>query len=190
MKSTAEFKRRLEKIRRLCDKKQHARAFEETTQLLKHTPDNPQILILWANLLQLQEEEKGPGLEEAKGALQRAVDLDDQSPSAWIELGYYLYALEDDNKAALKCFDEAVALARRLLKEALVGKVKALEDLGRAEEGWQYVEEVVWLQSQNGKAPDSSPFQLIRNLRKALVHDIANSLDQSPEEIVDKVLAQ
>src|ERR1700681_4653624 len=109
MKPANSLKRGLEKIRRLSEQGHSDRAYAEADALLRKWPDNPQTLVIWANLLQLQEAEVGPPLEKAREALQRAVDLDEQAPMPWIELGQYLFALEDDAKAASQCFARAIA---------------------------------------------------------------------------------
>jgi tetratricopeptide (TPR) repeat protein len=191
MKPVSSFKRRLEKIRRLADQKKHGKAFDEADRLLREWPDNPELLVLWSDLLQLQEEDKGPSLEAAKAALQRAADLDDQAPQPLIELGYYLYALEDDNKGAAKLFDRAISLSRRLLEDALVGKVKALEDLGRGEEAWKYVEEIIWLRRTNGQARDSSPYEVGQAIRTAVLESLGRALQlNTAEELVEKLAAK
>src|ERR1700730_16962123 len=118
MKSGPSLKKELEKIRRLCDARRFDRAFAEMDRVLKHWPDNPHALVLWANLLQLQEEDIGPPLEEAKKALLKATDLDEQGPMPLIELGQFLFALDNDARGAGKCFDKAIALCKRLLREA------------------------------------------------------------------------
>jgi tetratricopeptide (TPR) repeat protein len=126
MKSTDSPQRDLEKIRRLCDRENYRRAFSAVNKLRQQWPDNPEVLVLWANLLQLQEEDTGPSLEEAKKALQKAVSLDEQNPMPWNELGQYMFVIEDDAVRACHCFTKAIALSRRYLKDALINQAKAL----------------------------------------------------------------
>jgi tetratricopeptide (TPR) repeat protein len=149
MKPGTSLKKELAKIRRLCDARRFDRAFVEMDRVLKHWPDNPHALVLWANLLQLQEEDVGPPLEEAKKALHKATDLDEHGPMPLIELGHYLYALDDDSKEACKYFDKAIALCKRLLQEAYLGKAKALGDLERTDEAFACLAKA-YLEAQNG----------------------------------------
>lgn len=167
MNPRASLKRSLEKIRRLSDGKKYLPAFNEVDLLRQQWPDNVEVLVLWANLLQLQEEEEGPPLEAAKAALQRATELDEQNPLPWIELGYYLYAMDDDSRAAAKCFAKAANYAKRLLKDALVGGSKALEELNRKSEALACLAEALVLQYHNGQprpAADADGKELLARL--------------------------
>ncbi len=153
MKSAARFRRGLEKIRRLCSADHYHQALAEAIRLLKSWPDNPHLLSLWGNLIQLQEDEGGsPTLEDAKAALARAVELDPESPTALVELGHFLYAVEDETRAGLKCFAKAIALSRRLLQEGLVGQAKALAELGRKPEALACLAEAYSLHARGDKA--------------------------------------
>lgn len=145
-------KRGLAQVRRQWRTGRYDRALAQVDRLLKDWPDNPHLLILRGNLIQLQEDDAGPTLKDAKRALQRAVDLDEESPSALIELGHFLNASEDDAKAAAKCFAKAIRLCKRLLKEALLAQAKVLSELDRRPEALACLTEVYWLQSQNGKS--------------------------------------
>jgi tetratricopeptide (TPR) repeat protein len=151
MRSTQSLKRGLEAVRRLAKMRHFERAFVKIDQLLKQWPDNPEVLVAWANLLQLQDADVGPPLEEARAALQRAVELDEQAPMPLIELGQYLFALEDDTRAASRCFTKAIALSRSLLKEALLAESKALAELGRRSEALACLAEAYWLSSRSAK---------------------------------------
>ena len=55
MKPLANFKRGVAKVRRSWQAGEYARALAEVSQLLKEWPDNPQLLIMWADLIQLQD---------------------------------------------------------------------------------------------------------------------------------------
>jgi tetratricopeptide (TPR) repeat protein len=123
---------------------------------LEQWPDNPQLLIRWASLVQLQEDQAGPTLSEAKAALQRAVELDDESAAAWIERGHFLDAVEDDAPAAARCFDKAIALCKRLLREALLGRARTLSELERPTEALACIAEAYWLQA-HGRQGSASP---------------------------------
>ena len=152
IKSSASMKRGLARVRHQWRARRYDRALAEVDRLLKNWPDNPHLLTMRGNLIQLQEDDQGPTLKDAKLALQRAADLDEESPRTLIELGHFLYAGEDDAKAAAKCFAMAIRLCKRLLKEALTGQAKVLAELERRSEAVACLTEAYWLQSRNGKS--------------------------------------
>ncbi len=153
MKPTSSFKRGVAQVRREWRAGRYDRALAEVNRLLEGWPDNPQLLVLWADLVQLQETAEGPTLEEARAAYERAAELDEQSPAALNGLGHFLMAVEDDPEGASKCFDRAIALSRRLLREALMDQAKALAELERKPEALACLAQAYWLQAQNGKTP-------------------------------------
>ncbi len=162
MKNIRPLKQKLAEIARLRQEEKIDQAFNEVDQLLKSWPGNPQLYILWADLVQLQEQ-PGPSLEEAKKALQTAADLDKNSAAGLIELGYFLDNVEDDPHGASKAFSEAVATSRRLLIDGLLGKARALLQLNKREESLRCVLEALYLsevgdamrkRKPNGPAPD------------------------------------
>src|SRR5215471_11375025 len=112
MKSTNSLKRGLAYVRRQWRSGRFGRALAKVDQLLKEWPDNSHLLTMRGNLIQLQENEEGPTLNDAKLALQRAVDLDEESPRALIELAYFCNAAEDDAAEGAKCFAKAIRLSK------------------------------------------------------------------------------
>src|SRR5262249_16041777 len=84
-------------------------------------------------------------LGDARKALQQAVQLDENSPAALIELGYYLDNVEDDSQAASKAFSQGIAVARRLLIDALLGRTKALLQLKKRDEALKCLIEALHL---------------------------------------------
>src|SRR5437867_114650 len=108
------FKQKLSTVSRLWEEREYDSALAEVESLLKSWPGNPHVHVLWASLVQLQEGPKHD-LDEAKQALQQAVELDKGSPAGAIELGHFLDNVEDDPNAAAKVYAEGVALARQLL---------------------------------------------------------------------------
>ncbi len=122
------FRQKLALLSRLWEEKDYERALAEVEALRKTWPGNAHLLILWASLVQLQEKPKHE-LEEAKRALQQAVELDRGSPAAALELGAFLDNVEDDPQAAAKAYADGVATARQLLIEGLLGQAKAFRQL-------------------------------------------------------------
>lgn len=144
MNSLRSFKQKLSHISRMWDDKQYDKAVHEVEALLKNWPGNAHLHVLWASLVQLQDNPDA-SLDEVKAALQQAVELDRESPAGAIELGHYLDNVEDDPQAACKAYVEGVALARRLLIDGLIGQAKALRQLGKKEEFQRCLLEVLHL---------------------------------------------
>ncbi len=134
MKPTAAFTSGLERIDALWKPGHFGKALALVDRLLTEWPDNPVLLVKRGQLIQLQESEGGPGLEEARAMLERAANLDEESPLPLIERGFFLFAVEDDAAAAAACFEKAEALGVRLLKECRKGKRAALAELSEAKQ--------------------------------------------------------
>jgi tetratricopeptide (TPR) repeat protein len=132
LKAIESLKRGVSKARRLWSEGRVDRALSEVERLLKVWPNNPHLLVMRAELIQLQDDVDGtPTLEDAKSDLELAAGLDEDSPEALIELGYFLFVNDDDAKEALKRFDKAVYLCVDLFTQALVGHAEALAELGQ-----------------------------------------------------------
>jgi len=113
------FKQKLALVTRLWEEQEFDKALVEVEAMLAAWSGNAHLHVLWASLVQLQEA-SAHELDEAKGALVKAVELDKGSPAAAIELAHYLDNVEDDPNAAAKAFGEGVAIARELLIEGLI----------------------------------------------------------------------
>jgi len=138
------FKQKLSTISRLWQVKEYDTALAEVESLLKSWPGNAHLHILWARLVQLQEEPKHE-LDEAKQALQQAVELDKGSPAAAIELGHFLDNVEDNLRLASKAYADGVAAARQLLLDGLIGQAKVFRQLNKREEFLHCLVEVLHL---------------------------------------------
>jgi tetratricopeptide (TPR) repeat protein len=144
MSNLRSFKQKLSAVSRLWKDKDYDAALAEVESLLHSWPGNAHLHILWASLVQLQEEPKHE-LDEAKQALQQAVELDKGSPAAAIELGHFLDNVEDNPQAASRAYAEGVATARQLLLDGLIGQAKAFRQLGKREEFLRCLVEVLQL---------------------------------------------
>jgi len=167
MTSTRSFKQKLTKVFRHWKNEQHDLALSEVEELLKSWPGNAQLHILWASLVQLQEQ-PSHGLDEAKEALQRAVAIDPNSPGAAIELGHYLDSVEDNPRAASKAFTEGIRSARRLLMDGLLGQARALLQLGKRADALKCLMEWLYLAnidnpSGGNKSANGAPDILLRD---------------------------
>jgi lipopolysaccharide biosynthesis regulator YciM len=119
-------------------------------------------------LVQLQEHPKR-ALDDAKKALQHAVDLDKDSPAAAIELGHFLDNVEDDPHAASKAYAEGVATARQLLIDGLIGQAKVYRQLEKSSEFYRCLLELLHLtrfegNSKSAKAKESATDTIIESL--------------------------
>ena len=127
------FKQKLASVSRLWGEQDYDAALAEVESLLESWPGNAHLHVLWASLVQLQDVPHYT-LDDAKQALQQAVELDKESPAAAIELGHFLDQVDDDPHAASKAYAEGIARARQLLIDALIGQAKASRQLDKKEE--------------------------------------------------------
>jgi tetratricopeptide (TPR) repeat protein len=166
MKLTASFKRGVAQVKREWRAARYDQALSAVNRLLQDWPDNPRLLTMWGNLVQLQSEESGPALDEAHASLRRAVELDDDSPGAWKELGHFLSAVEDDARGASRCFDKTISLCKSMLAEALLANAQSLSELERREEALGCIAEAYWLQSHNGKSNGAGGAEILDRLNE------------------------
>jgi len=140
----------LSKIRKAISEGRYRSAWIEVNRLLDRNPDQPHLLVIRAELIQLQEDEEGtPGLEVAKQDLQKAISLDENSPAALIELGHFLYSVEDNADLASKYFRKAISLSRGLLEEALIGQAEVLHEQGQDTDAIACIAEAHSLRKRN-----------------------------------------
>jgi len=133
MSGIGSFTKGLAEVLSLKDREEYERALTRLEELRQAWPGNAQLHVLWASLVQLQEE-SAHSLDDAKRTLQHALDLDPKSPTAAIELGYFLDNVEDNPQAATKAFAQGIATARQLLIDGLLGQAKALLQLDKHED--------------------------------------------------------
>lgn len=151
IKNTSSFRRGVGVARRDWQDGEYDAALEKVSRLLLAWPGNALLLVMWADLVQLQEAEQGPALEEVRQAYQQAAELDPESPAALLELGNFLFQVEDDAEASLKPYEKAISLCKRFLVEAALGKAKALDELGRESEAAACLADIlVWTHRLNG----------------------------------------
>ena len=163
MSSLRAFKQKLATISRLREKKQYDAALSEIEDALKVWPGNAHLHLLWAGLVQLQENPKH-SLDEAKQALQRASELDKSSAAGAIELGYFLDNVDDNPAAASRAFSEGVTAARQLLIDGLIGQAKACLQLNKRKDARRCLLEVLHLMdfepgARRGKTRETDPIE-------------------------------
>lgn len=162
MSSRNGFKHQLAQVSRLWEANDYDAALAAVEALRKGLPGNAHLLVLWARLVQLQDSPQHT-LDEAKQALQQAVDLESGSPAAAIELGHFLDNVCDDPRAAVQAYAAGVSDARHLLIDGLLGQAQALLQLGQRQEWLRCLLEVVYLtrgtdNDADGNALRSSPY--------------------------------
>ncbi len=168
MKVGTALKQGLAKVGREWDDGHYLQALVEVDRLLEISPANPSLLILRAQLIQLQDDAAGsPTLDDARLDLKLAADLDERSPVALIELGYLIYATADDAKAATRYFQKAIPLCRDLLKEALIGQAKAFSELERDSDALACLAEAYSLLPHNGKSSTEEFLEQWKSLQRA-----------------------
>lgn len=178
MTNVRTFKKDLTTIRRLWADTQFSEALAKVEGLRGEYPGNPQLLVIWASLVQLVEESEH-SLDDAREALRQAVEFDESSPAASIELGHFLDSVEDDPTAASKAYSQAASAAKKLLIDALAGQAKSYLQLNRRADAVRCLLEALQVSnldcpSMNGKSTKSShdapiPAQLESLLNEALV---------------------
>jgi tetratricopeptide (TPR) repeat protein len=163
MKSIRGYRQKLSSIRRSMGRAEYVAALGEVDSLLEDWPGAASLHVLRSELIQLQDSNEAPPLEEAKAALKHAAELENPGQSALVEQGYFQFAVEDDAKGALQSFKAAVEVYRDLLIEALVGQAAVLEELRRREEAFDCLSHARLLQTTlNGHAGSSPGHQLMQ----------------------------
>lgn len=119
------FKKELARVRRFAANDKADRALGLLERMLTYWPKNPTLLVEKSRLIQLSEHGE---LGEAKRALQQAAELGGESPTPWIELGFFRLCVDDRARDAEAKFDRAIGLGLGLLTEATRGKIDAVLD--------------------------------------------------------------
>lgn len=70
-------------------------------------PNSPKLWCMRGDLIQLGSEDSPHSLDDAWACYQRATEIDPQFVEAWESLGYFHYAVLDDEITAQRFFTEA-----------------------------------------------------------------------------------
>ncbi len=178
------FKQRLATVSRLRHEGDYDSALAEVESLLETWPGNAHLHVLKSKLVQLQEEPKYE-LDAARQALEQAIELDRNSPAAFVELGYFLDNVEDNPRAAVKAYTDGVSAARNLLIDGLIGQAKAYRQLERREEFLGCLLEVLQLArfDSGSKRNKTTGHFLGAQLEGPYVEQIQELLDELDGEI-------
>ena len=88
-----------------------AQVYAECNKLLAQHPDNVQLLVYKSQLIQMMSDGSEVLLENARDALKKALSIDPNYIPALIELGWFIFAHDDNAKRASKYFLKAMKLA-------------------------------------------------------------------------------
>ena len=116
-----------ERIRRQIESKEIASALLEIREIEQTAKGSPRLAVLKAMCLQLSEAD-GP-LEDVHSALQQALLLNDEYVEAHLEMGWFLYAVQDQTKDAQEAFERALHLLRKQNSEVIRGLLACAEEL-------------------------------------------------------------
>ena len=97
------------------------------SKILQKNKNNTQLMILKGKLLQLSD--KG-NLAGALKMFKEVLELDNGNVEALIELAYFYYAVQNESRKSVKCFERAIELSEKNVETAYIGKAKAFIDLG------------------------------------------------------------
>ncbi|MFC4161652.1 hypothetical protein [Chitinimonas lacunae] len=131
-------------IRMLRQKIEEAKATQDAntlTALYKQYEDAelpPHLMVDKARAIQLSDGHEYQ-LESAEEILQMALENDPGCLEAYVELGYFYYAVNDDPAWAIKVFDCGMSRAKAFATELALGKAKALFELDQIEAALEIV---------------------------------------------------
>jgi tetratricopeptide (TPR) repeat protein len=105
-----------------------AKAELQKINSLDQTKLTPEVLVTKAILLHFDKDPQGRP-EEIEEVLEAALSLDSKYMEAYIELGYYLYSVDDNSFKAKEVFLRALKLLKEWNSEVLKGLLKCDEEL-------------------------------------------------------------
>src|SRR5207249_6994585 len=113
------YSRGLDEVHELAEQRRFREALTVVEGLLQDFPFSPHLLVRRGCLIQLLEDDEHPGLplEVAGESFETARRLAPDYVEPRIELGYYLYAVQDRNEEALEQFKAARKVAETQLQE-------------------------------------------------------------------------
>jgi tetratricopeptide (TPR) repeat protein len=125
----------LSELRTLRRERRFGEGLALVERLLREGSSSAELLVFRAQMLQLAPATDMPDpLAAAEESLAQACALAPDAVEPRIEMGHFLYAVKDRPADALTQFEAAERLARAGLKDALIGKIKCLAQLGRQSE--------------------------------------------------------
>ena len=117
----------MKQIRALCKEERYNEAIQQIDAVQAQGYEDASLLTLKALCIQMGEGSPHT-LEDAKAALEKAAALEEGSAEAQLELGWYLYNVDDDAEAAQPAFEKAIELLQAQLTSSVIGAVKAIRE--------------------------------------------------------------
>jgi tetratricopeptide (TPR) repeat protein len=105
-------------LKRLLKTQRWEEALTRVDDLLAANPFAAQLYLLRGQLIQLQGDNTAYSLEDAEAAFRRALELDDTSLDALVELMHFYDAVGTDTTKAIKYARKVKTLAQKALDEA------------------------------------------------------------------------
>ena len=117
----------LSKIRKYIKEKKYEEAFNILENAEKKNILCPELLILKARILQLSNFGEYD-LTDIEKIYKRALLIDENYINTLIEIGYFYYAVLDNNKLAEKYFKKALRKCKKQMTEIVIGLTKCKEE--------------------------------------------------------------
>jgi tetratricopeptide (TPR) repeat protein len=127
------------RIESLCKQKDFNKAAHYFWEIEKSGLElPPALLVIKADVIQLSDKSHYR-LNSAEDALLQAIELEPHNLEAHIELGYFYYAIMEQSEKAVPHFEQAEKYAEKTFIAAILGKAKALIDLGLFNEAAEFL---------------------------------------------------
>lgn len=117
----------MKQLRALCKEERFKEALEQIEAVQQQGYEDASLLVLKALCIQMSEGEAHT-LQDAKATLEQAASLQEDGAEAQLELGWYLYNVDDDAKAAHPVFQGAIESLKAQLTSSVIGAVKSIRE--------------------------------------------------------------
>ena len=116
--------------------------YEEALSLAEKTERegllDPEILVWKGRCLQLVDHTSYE-LSDIESLFNQALDINPELIPALLELGWFYLNVLDDAAKAIDLFDRAIAVLRRQLTDAMIGKTKSLAEASTKDEALKFI---------------------------------------------------
>lgn len=116
--------KQIDQIKKLAREKKFLEAYSLLNKRLEESPNSVDLIIVKAIIMQVSTQELEPNLSTKeyykliKEELERAYELNPESPKVLIELASFLYTHEGQNDIAKKYLNKSISLLKQNLSEA------------------------------------------------------------------------
>lgn len=130
----------IDNVRALCEAGEHNRALELLERGQKQSIPNPKILVWKGICSQLRSTENQYQLADVEQMFLKALEIDDESVEALLELGWFYLNVSDDATRAQTFFSKAMEIEKKALTDAIIGLARCLKETASAEEAAVFLE--------------------------------------------------